>query len=133
MIRQTADATLYVATLGVAGPVRPRDARDLWRRVDQIGRTRGAASILLDLTAAEGPVPEAVETPPLAVPSALVRVAALGDRRWTAWAAAVVGEMGGPPVRTFARGEASAAARYVRTFPALPERTAEAERIGVGA
>ena len=129
MIRLAFDTSIYVAVLVVSGPLHPRDARVLWDRIDQIGRTRGTASILLDVTDAEGPPPPIGEMRPLAVPGAVVRVAVLGEGAAAEWALDALWEMGLPAVRRFAHEERSDAEQFVRTGLRLPGRPPPGEDV----
>ncbi|MAS55226.1 hypothetical protein B1759_16255 [Rubrivirga sp. SAORIC476] len=116
MVRERPTDYLFVYPVALVGPAGVADVRKLWRLLDGVGRTQGRVSILLDVTEAEGPVPDDIEQRPLAVPSAVVRAAVVGAGAWRAWAASWLSTLVLAPVETFGATEAGRALRYARSF-----------------
>ena len=116
MVRERPTDYLFVYPVALVGPAGVADVRKLWWLLDGVGRTQGRVSILLDVTKAEGPVPDGIEQRPLAVPSAIVRAAVVGAGAWRTWAEAWLSALVPAPVETFGASEAGRALRYSRSF-----------------
>lgn len=115
--------TLTVCRFALDGPVGAGDVRAADRALDLAARTRGAVSVVLDVTGAEGD-PPAVAARPLAARSTVLRAAVVGYGAWAGWAADRLAALGCPPPRVFRPDVPDRALAFARTFgraePAVP-------------
>lgn len=115
MLHALPPETHTVCRFALDGRVGSSAARALDRALDLAARTRGAVSVVLDVTGAEGVPPEAPPRP-LAVPGNVVRATVVGYGPWAAWAAARLAALGCPAPRVFRPDVPDRALRYARAF-----------------